>query len=49
MCVYIYIYFFFYFFQIRRHWGGGVMGNKSQARITKLEKAKARELAQKMG
>ena len=47
MCVYIYI--LLLFFQIRRHWGGGVMGNKSQARITKLEKAKARELAQKMG
>ncbi|KAK7094403.1 hypothetical protein V1264_005975 [Littorina saxatilis] len=35
--------------EIRRHWGGGVMGAKSQARISKLEKAKARELAQKMG
>merc|ERR1719397_864166 len=35
--------------EIRRHWGGGVMGAKSQARIAKLEKAKARELAQKMG
>ena len=30
--------------EIRRHWGGGVMGNKSQARITKLEKAKALSL-----
>jgi large subunit ribosomal protein L7Ae len=38
-----------YIFQIRRHWGGGVMGAKSQARIAKLEKAKAKELAQKMG
>ena len=37
------------FFQIRRHWGGGQMGSKSQARINKLEKAKAREIAQKMG
>jgi len=35
--------------EIRRHWGGGVMGAKSQARLAKLEKAKARELAQKMG
>lgn len=41
--------FFLVLFQIRRHWGGGQMGNKSQARINKLEKAKARELAQKMG
>merc|ERR1712179_82336 len=35
--------------EIRKHWGGGVLGNKSQARINKLEKTKARELAQKMG
>merc|ERR1719383_8424 len=35
--------------ELRRHWGGGIMGAKSQARITKPEKAKARELAQKMG
>lgn len=35
--------------ELRRHWGGGVLGSKSQARITKLEKAKARELAQKQG
>merc|ERR1719242_816400 len=35
--------------EIRKHWGGGVMGSKSQARIAKLEKAKAKELAQKMG
>ncbi|ESN94513.1 hypothetical protein HELRODRAFT_68824, partial [Helobdella robusta] len=33
--------------EIRRHWGGGVMGHKSQARIAKLEKAKAKELAQR--
>uniref|UniRef100_A0A8C4DAY0 60S ribosomal protein L7a n=1 Tax=Dicentrarchus labrax TaxID=13489 RepID=A0A8C4DAY0_DICLA len=37
------------FFQIRRHWGGGIMGPKSTARITKLEKAKAKELATKLG
>ncbi|XP_013395677.1 60S ribosomal protein L7a-like [Lingula anatina] len=35
--------------EIRRHWGGGVMGAKSQARVAKIEKAKAKELAQKMG
>uniref|UniRef100_A0A182Q7N1 60S ribosomal protein L7a n=1 Tax=Anopheles farauti TaxID=69004 RepID=A0A182Q7N1_9DIPT len=33
--------------EIRRHWGGGVLGPKSMARIAKLEKAKARELLQK--
>jgi len=33
--------------EIRRHWGGGVMGSKSQARIAKFERAKAKELAQK--
>merc|ERR1719309_376743 len=31
--------------EIRRHWGGGQMGSKSQARINKLEKMKAKELA----
>ncbi|WAR30628.1 RL7A-like protein [Mya arenaria] len=35
--------------EIRRHWGGGVMGSKSQARIAKIEKAKAKEIAQKLG
>jgi len=35
--------------EIRRHWGGGVMGSKSLARVAKLEKAKAKELAQKSG
>nr|ADW95788.1 60S ribosomal L7a-like protein [Phragmatopoma lapidosa] len=35
--------------EIRRHWGGGVMGSKSLAKVAKLEKAKAKELAQRMG
>ncbi|OWR43191.1 ribosomal protein L7A, partial [Danaus plexippus plexippus] len=35
--------------ELRRHWGGGALGNKSNARIAKLEKAKAREIAQKQG
>jgi len=34
--------------EIRRHWGGNVLSTKSQARRSKLEKAKARELAQKV-
>jgi len=34
---------------IRRHWGGGIMGAKSLAAVAKLEKAKAKELAQKTG
>ncbi|XKL67535.1 hypothetical protein PGB90_003026 [Kerria lacca] len=33
--------------ELRRHWGGGVLGSKSAARISKIEKAKERELAQK--
>ncbi|KAI4875539.1 hypothetical protein NFI96_032513, partial [Prochilodus magdalenae] len=35
--------------EIRRHWGGNIMGPKSTARIAKLEKAKAKELATKLG
>merc|ERR1712062_438969 len=34
--------------EIKRHWGGGVMGSKSQAKVAKLEKAKAKELVQRM-
>ncbi|KAL9696131.1 hypothetical protein quinque_015416 [Culex quinquefasciatus] len=33
--------------EIRKHWGGGLLGPKSMARIAKIEKAKARELTQK--
>jgi len=35
--------------ELRRHWGGGVLGSKSQARINKLEKAKEKEITQKLG
>uniref|UniRef100_A0A8C0PJZ3 60S ribosomal protein L7a n=1 Tax=Canis lupus familiaris TaxID=9615 RepID=A0A8C0PJZ3_CANLF len=35
--------------EISRHWGGNVLGPKSVARITKLEKAKAKELATELG
>uniref|UniRef100_A0A5F9CCH7 60S ribosomal protein L7a n=1 Tax=Oryctolagus cuniculus TaxID=9986 RepID=A0A5F9CCH7_RABIT len=34
--------------EIHRHWGGKVLGPKSVARIAKLEKAKAKELATKL-
>lgn len=42
-------FFFFLLHQIRRHWGGNILGPKSTARINKLEKAKAKELATKLG
>lgn len=35
--------------EIRRHWEGNVLGPKSVARISKLEKVKAKELATKLG
>lgn len=31
--------------EIKKHWGGSTLGSKSQARLTKLEKAKAKEVA----
>jgi len=35
--------------ELRRHWGGGVLGSKSAARIAKIERAKIKEAAQKVG
>jgi len=34
------------FDEIRRQWGGGIVGSKSRAKITKLEKAKEKEVMQ---
>merc|ERR1712048_277285 len=31
--------------EIKKHWGGGLMGAKSVAKVAKIEKAKAKELA----
>merc|ERR1712039_239204 len=33
--------------EIKKHWGGSTLGNKSAAKIAKIEKAKAKELAAK--
>ncbi|KAL0626498.1 60S ribosomal protein L7a [Plecturocebus cupreus] len=35
--------------EIHRHWGGSVLGPKSVACIAKLKKAKAKELATRLG
>ena len=34
--------------EIRKRWGGGIMGGKAQAAKAKLEKIKAKELASKL-
>lgn len=34
--------------EIRRSWGGGILGKKSQARKARLDKARAKELSQKV-
>merc|ERR1712117_343389 len=34
--------------EIKRHWGGGSLGNKSDAKVAKVEKIKAKELAMKI-
>jgi len=34
--------------EIRKNWGGGLLGSKSAARIAKLERVKAKELQQKV-
>jgi len=35
--------------ELRRHWGGGILGSKSAARIAKIERAKVKEAAAKVG
>jgi large subunit ribosomal protein L7Ae len=35
--------------ELRRHWGGGILGSKSAARLAKIERAKVKEAAQKVG
>lgn len=37
------------FDEVKRHWGGGQVSAKSAARLAKIEKAKNREVQQKMG
>lgn len=33
--------------EIKKHWGGSTLGSKSSARINKMNKAKAQEVAAK--
>jgi len=35
--------------ELRRHWGGGILGSKSAAKVAKIERAKVKEAAQKVG
>merc|ERR1712080_336304 len=35
--------------EMRRHWGGGVNGNKSQRKAEKVARMKAKEVIQKLG
>eukprot|EP00088_Acartia_fossae_P054498 TRINITY_DN626_c0_g2_i1.p1 TRINITY_DN626_c0_g2~~TRINITY_DN626_c0_g2_i1.p1 ORF type:complete len:267 (+),score=136.18 TRINITY_DN626_c0_g2_i1:43-843(+) len=35
--------------EIKKHWGGGSLGSKSAAKVAKIEKARAKELAKKIG
>ncbi len=35
--------------QLKRHFGGGIMGDKTNARLARLAKIKAREAAAKAG
>ena len=35
--------------EVRKRWGGGIMGPKTQAARAKMEKIKAKEIASKMG